>query len=101
VEAVRSQAASAYRAAGSAVDAVNVSSTHLQRFLQARRRELDALSHFRLAVAPLRDAAASPTPLPVVRDPDELPANSAPWRSDQPAPALESAQEIAQEVTVD
>jgi len=69
VEAVRSQAASAHRAASSAVDAVNVSSTHLQRFLQARRRELDALTQFRVAVAPLRDAAASPSQIAAVRDP--------------------------------
>lgn len=70
VEAVRSQAASAYRAASTAVDAVNVSSTHLQRFLQARRRELDALTQFRVTVAPLRDAAASPSAIAEVRDPD-------------------------------
>lgn len=70
VEAVRSQAASAHRAAGTAVDAVNVSTTHLQRFLQARRRELDALVQFRTAVAPLRDAAASPSVIAPVRDPD-------------------------------
>lgn len=69
VEAVRSQASSAHQAACSAVDAVNVSSTHLQRFVQARRRELEALSLFRTAVAPLRDAAASPSQVAVVRDP--------------------------------
>jgi len=70
VDAVRGQAAAAHRAASSAVDAFNVSSTHLQRFVQARRRELDALTQFRLAVAPLRDAAASPSPVAAVRDPD-------------------------------
>jgi DNA recombination protein RmuC len=74
VEAVRSQAASAHRAASGAVDAVNVSSTHLQRFLQARRRELDALIQFRVAVAPLRDAAASPSQLAAVRDPEAVDA---------------------------
>jgi DNA recombination protein RmuC len=94
VEAVRSQAAAAHRAASAAVDAVNVSSTHLQRFLQARRRELDALSQFRTAAAPLRDAAASPTQLAAVRDPDELPVNAAPWRStadDEPPLLVEEA----------
>lgn len=70
VEAVRSQAASAHRAASLAVDAVNVSTTHLQRFLQARRRELDALIQFRVAAAPLQGAAASPSPIAAVRDPD-------------------------------
>jgi DNA recombination protein RmuC len=85
VEAVRSQAAGAHRAASAAVDAVNVSSTHLQRFLQARRRELDALTQFRVAVGPLRDAAASPSPVAPVRDPDELPVNgSSVWRPDGP-----------------
>ena len=77
VETVRSQASGAYRAASAAVDAVNVSSTHLQRFLQARRRELDALTQFRMAVGPLRDAAASPSAIATVRDPDELPVNGA------------------------
>jgi DNA recombination protein RmuC len=77
VETVRSQASGAYRAATAAVDAVNVSSTHLQRFLQARRRELDALSQFRVAVGPLRDAAASPSAIATVRDPDEMPVNGA------------------------
>ncbi len=73
VEAVRSQAASAHRSATTAIEAVNVSTTHLQRFLQARRRELDALTQFRTAATPLRDAAASPTPLPPIRDPDDIP----------------------------
>jgi DNA recombination protein RmuC len=77
VEAVRGQAAGAHRAATAAIDAVNVSTTHLQRFLQARRRELDALAQFRTSAAPLRDAAASPTPLPAVRDPDEPPPTHA------------------------
>ena len=72
VEAVRSQAAAAHRTAGNAIDAVNLSSTHLQRFLSARRRELDALEGFRAAVTPLTDAAASPTPIPAVRRADEL-----------------------------
>ena len=72
IDALRGQALAAHRAAESAVDAVNVSSTHLQRFLQARRRELDALTQFTGAVAPLTDAAASPTPLPAVRRSDEV-----------------------------
>ncbi|HWO61456.1 MAG TPA: DNA recombination protein RmuC [Umezawaea sp.] len=71
VEQVRAQATRAHRAADGAVDAVNLSSTHLQRFLSARRRELDALEGFRAAVEPLSTAAASPTPIPVVRRADE------------------------------
>ncbi|MFC0065907.1 DNA recombination protein RmuC [Umezawaea endophytica] len=71
VEQVRAQATRAHRAADGAVDAVNLSSTHLQRFLSARRRELDALEGFRAAVEPLSTAAASPTPIPIVRRADE------------------------------
>jgi DNA recombination protein RmuC len=71
VEQVRAQATRAHRAADGAVDAVNLSSTHLQRFLSARRRELDALEGFRAAVEPLSTAAASPTPIPSVRRADE------------------------------
>jgi DNA recombination protein RmuC len=74
VEQVRAGAASAHRAAGSAVEALNLSSTHLQRFVSARRRELDALENFRAAVAPLTDAAASPAPVPSIRKGDELAA---------------------------
>jgi DNA recombination protein RmuC len=66
----------AHRAAGSAVDAINLSSTHLQRFLSARRRELDALEGFRAAVGPLSDAAASPTPIAAVRRVEEITANT-------------------------
>ncbi|MBK1785659.1 DNA recombination protein RmuC [Prauserella cavernicola] len=72
VERVRSHAASAHRAAGNAVDAVNLSSTHLQRFLSARRRELDALETFRASVSPLTEAAASPAPVPAIRKGDEI-----------------------------
>ncbi|PXY21451.1 recombinase RmuC [Prauserella muralis] len=75
VEQVRAQAASAHRAAGNAVDAVNLSSTHLQRFLSARRRELEALESFRSSVSPLTEAAASPSAVPAIRKGDELPAN--------------------------
>ncbi|WP_436502194.1 DNA recombination protein RmuC [Actinokineospora sp. HUAS TT18] len=75
VTAVRSRAAAAHRAAGQAVDAVNLSSTHLQRFLSARRRELDALELFRTTVTPLSDAAASPTPVPGVRRVEESVVN--------------------------
>ena len=71
VEQVRAQATRAHRAADGAVDAVNLSSTHLQRFLSARRRELDALEGFRAAVEPLSTASASPTAIPVVRRADE------------------------------
>ncbi|WP_370944534.1 DNA recombination protein RmuC [Amycolatopsis sp. cg5] len=72
VEQVRAGASAAHRAAGNAVDAVNLSSTHLQRFLSARRRELDALETFRSTVAPLTDAAAAPAPVTQIRRPDEL-----------------------------
>jgi DNA recombination protein RmuC len=82
IDALRGQALAAHRAAENAVDAVNVSSTHLQRFLQARRRELDALIQFTSAVAPLTDAAASPTPLPAVRRSDEVVANTSPTARD-------------------
>ncbi|MEV0680011.1 DNA recombination protein RmuC [Actinosynnema sp. NPDC050436] len=71
VEQVRAQASRAHRAADSAIDAVNLSSTHLQRFLSARRRELDALEGFRAAVEPLTAASSSPTPIGVVRRTDE------------------------------
>jgi DNA recombination protein RmuC len=74
VDQVRSQAAVAHRAANTAIDSVNLSSTHLQRFLSARRRELDALEGFRGAVQPLTDAAGSPTPLTTVRRADEVTA---------------------------
>ncbi|WP_344420526.1 DNA recombination protein RmuC [Amycolatopsis minnesotensis] len=74
VERVRAGAASAHRAAGGAVDALNLSSTHLQRFVSARRRELEALENFRAAVAPLTEAAASPAPVPEIRRGDELAA---------------------------
>jgi DNA recombination protein RmuC len=107
IEAVRSQAASAHRAAGAAVDAVNVSSTHLQRFLQARRRELDALTQFRTAVGPLRDAAASPSPVAPVRDPDDVAVNGAgmwqpeldPPEPDDDAPGVDHT--IVTEVAMD
>lgn len=74
VEKVRSQAAAAHRAAGNAVEALNLSSTHLQRFLSARRREVEALDSFRAQVSPLTDAAASPSPVPEVRRTDEMSA---------------------------
>ena len=75
VAALRGHAAAAHRAAEGAVDAVNVSSTHLQRFLQARRRELDALTQFAAAVGPLTEAAAMPTALAAVRRSDEVVLN--------------------------
>ncbi|GAA4857016.1 DNA recombination protein RmuC [Saccharopolyspora cebuensis] len=59
IEQVRAQAVRAQRAAGGAVEAVNLSSTHLQRFVSARRRELDALETFRNAVQPLAETAGS------------------------------------------
>ncbi|HWE90125.1 MAG TPA: DNA recombination protein RmuC [Pseudonocardiaceae bacterium] len=78
VEQVRAYAAAATRAAGGAVDAANLSSTHLQRFLAARRRELDALTQFRATVSPLAAASASPTPIAEVRQPDELAVSEQP-----------------------
>ncbi|ASR37974.1 recombinase RmuC [Prauserella marina] len=75
VEQVRATAAAAHRAAGNAVDALNLSSTHLQRFISARRRELEALESFRASVSPLTEAAASPTPVPAIRKGDELTTN--------------------------
>jgi DNA recombination protein RmuC len=75
VEQVRDRAAAAHRAAGNAVDALNLSSTHLQRFLSARRRELDALESFRAAVSPLTEAAASPSPVATIRKGDEMAAS--------------------------
>ena len=67
IEQVRSQAVRAQRSASAAVDAVNLSSTHLQRFVSARRREIDALEAFRSAVEPLADAAGNATSLAEVR----------------------------------
>lgn len=78
VELVRVQAASAHRSAGGAVDAFNLSSTHLQRFIAARRRELDALETFRSSVQPLTEAAASPTPLAAIRRQEEVAAGIPP-----------------------
>ncbi|GAB2780477.1 DNA recombination protein RmuC [Amycolatopsis magusensis] len=72
VELVREAAASAHRAAGGAIDALNLSSTHLQRFVSARRRELEALEGFRAAVTPLTEASASPAPVPAIRRGEEL-----------------------------
>jgi DNA recombination protein RmuC len=67
VDALRTQALEAHRAAGGALDAANVAGTHLQRFLAARRRETEALGRFRSAAAPLGQAAADPAPLPALR----------------------------------
>ncbi|GAA3060336.1 DNA recombination protein RmuC [Actinokineospora globicatena] len=72
VDAVRAGAAAAHRNATAAVEAVNLSSTHLQRFLSARRRELDALEQFRSTVTPLTDASGSPSPVPDLRRVEEL-----------------------------
>ena len=72
VDRVRMQAAESHRWAGGAVDAFNLSSTHLQRFIAARRRELDALESFRGSVQPLTEAAASPTPLAAIRRQEDV-----------------------------
>jgi DNA recombination protein RmuC len=105
VEAVRSQAASAHRAAGAAVDAVNLSSTHLQRFLAARRRELDALVQFQASVAPLRGAAASPSPIAAVRRTDDEAVNGVVvWGapdSAEPGPAGDTDDVTVPEVALD
>lgn len=85
VELVRGQAAAAHRSAGGAVDAFNLSSTHLQRFIAARRRELDALESFRSSVQPLTEAAASPTPLAAIRRQEEVTAGLPSVMSDNPA----------------
>lgn len=87
VDRVRGQADAAHRAAGAAVDAVNLSSTHLQRFLSARRRELDSLEALRSAVAPLLDASGSPTPLRAVRrnDDEHIAAGGRPTYEDEEA----------------
>jgi DNA recombination protein RmuC len=78
VEQIQSHASRAHRAATSAVDAVNLASTHLQRFLSARRRELDALEGFRGAVQPLTETAASPTAIGPVRRAEGLETTSTP-----------------------
>jgi DNA recombination protein RmuC len=75
IEQVRTGAAAAHRAAGGAVEALNLSSTHLQRFISARRRELEALETFRATVAPLSEASGSPAPVPPVRKGDEVAAS--------------------------
>ncbi|RKT83378.1 DNA recombination protein RmuC [Saccharopolyspora antimicrobica] len=77
IEQVRSQAVRAQRAANGAVEAVNLSSTHLQRFVSARRRELDALESFRSAVQPLAEAAGSGTVESVRRNEEALVNGSA------------------------
>lgn len=68
VEQLRAQAVRAQRSASNAVEAVNLSSTHLQRFLSARRRELDALESFRNAVQPLAEQAGDGSVQAVRRD---------------------------------
>ncbi|WP_020499274.1 DNA recombination protein RmuC [Sciscionella marina] len=77
VDRIREQAVGAHRAASGAVDAVNLSSTHLQRFLSARRRELDALEGFRAAVTPLTETSGTASPVAQVRRNDELAAHQA------------------------
>lgn len=77
IEQVRSQATRAQRAATNAVEAVNLSSTHLQRFVSARRRELDALESFRSAAGPLTEAAGNAgTTAEVRREEDGLVSSS-------------------------
>lgn len=71
VDRIREQAASAHRAASSAVDAVNLSSTHLQRFISARKRELDALENFRSTVTPLTETSGSASQVAEIRRNEE------------------------------
>lgn len=79
IEQVRSQAVRAQRAASGAVEAVNLSSTHLQRFVSARRRELDALEAFRSAIEPLAESAGGGSEPPTVRrEEDALISGAAP-----------------------
>jgi DNA recombination protein RmuC len=83
VEQVRAQAVRAQRAASGAVEAVNLSSTHLQRFVSARRRELDALESLRTAVQPLADSAGGTATLAAVRrEEDGLVTGAAPESAD-------------------
>lgn len=77
IERVRGQAVRAQRAASGAVEAVNLSSTHLQRFVSARRRELDALETFRSAVQPLTETTGN-TPAEIRRDENGLVSSAAP-----------------------
>lgn len=77
IEKVRSQAVRAQRAASGAVEAVNLSSTHLQRFVSARRRELDALETFRSAVQPLAETTGN-TPAEIRHDENGLVSSAAP-----------------------
>jgi DNA recombination protein RmuC len=77
IERVRTQAVRAQRAASGAVEAVNLSSTHLQRFVSARRRELDALETFRSAVQPLAETTGS-TPAEIRRDENGLVSSAVP-----------------------
>ncbi|WP_019853158.1 DNA recombination protein RmuC [Actinopolyspora mortivallis] len=77
IEQVRAQAVRAQRAAGSAVEAVNLSSTHLQRFVSARRRELDALENFRGAVQPLVELSDATETDRVKRDTESIAVDGA------------------------
>ncbi|MHA6802470.1 DNA recombination protein RmuC [Salinifilum ghardaiensis] len=72
IEHIREQAVRAQRSAHQAVEAVNLSSTHLQRFASARRRELDALEAFRTTVRPLAESAGSGEITAVRRDEDGI-----------------------------
>lgn len=84
IDQVRSQAIRAHRAATGAVDAANLSSTHLQRFLSARRREIEALETFRNAVGTLTDSAGGSQPISELRRMDDaLTTSSAPGSDDQ------------------
>jgi DNA recombination protein RmuC len=67
IDMVRAQTLAAHREVSSALDAANVSGTHLQRFVAARRREIEALERFRASATQLAEAAASPSPLPTLR----------------------------------
>lgn len=81
VNNLRDQALGAHRSAGNAIEALNLSSTHLQRFLSARRREMEALEGFRASVTPLTEAAGAASATPSVRKGDEWAAGAVPDRT--------------------
>ncbi|MEU6269494.1 DNA recombination protein RmuC [Saccharopolyspora shandongensis] len=92
IEHVRAHSVRAQRAASNAVEAVNLSSTHLQRFVSARRRELDALESFRSTVQPLAEAAGSGDIGTIRHDEDGLVNGSLPARE-----GLDAAQPLVQD----
>jgi DNA recombination protein RmuC len=70
VELIRKQALKAQQYATTSLDQANVASTHLQRFVAARAKELEALEKFRAAIEPLSSAAGNTKPIPELRTQD-------------------------------